>query len=52
VLGIQGSNRVEIKEGLSEKQSVIVSGQSNYQECQVVRPVVSTISMPKQEGDQ
>jgi RND family efflux transporter MFP subunit len=51
-LGIQGSDRVEITQGLSEHQSVIVSGQENYQTGQVVRPKLSTISMPKQKGDQ
>jgi RND family efflux transporter MFP subunit len=49
-LGIQGSNRVEIKQGLTEHQSVIVSGQSNYETGQIVRPKLSTISMPA-EGD-
>lgn len=51
-LGIQGSDRVEIKSGLVEHQSVIVSGQTNYQPGQIVRPKLSTISMPKQEDDQ
>lgn len=49
-LGIQGSNRVEITQGLKERQSVIVSGQSNYETGQIVRPKLSTISMPA-EGD-
>jgi RND family efflux transporter MFP subunit len=51
-LGIQGPDRVEITQGLAEDQSVIVSGQANYQPGQSVRPVISTIAMPKQEGDQ
>jgi RND family efflux transporter MFP subunit len=51
-LGIQGSDRVEIAQGLSEHQSVIVSGQENYQIGQVVRPKVSNIAMPKQAEDQ
>jgi RND family efflux transporter MFP subunit len=51
-LGIQGSDRVEITQGLAEHQSVIVSGQQNYQNGQIVRPKLSTIAMPKQEGDQ
>lgn len=51
-LGIQGSDRVEITQGLAEHQSVIVSGQANYQPGQTVLPKLSTISMPKQEGDQ
>ena len=51
-LGIQGSDRVEITQGLAEHQSVIVSGQANYQPGQTVLPKLSTISMPKQGGDQ
>lgn len=51
-LGIQSPNRIEITQGLSEHQSVIVSGQTNYQPGQVVRPQLSTISMPKQGDDQ
>jgi RND family efflux transporter MFP subunit len=51
-LGIQSPNRIEITQGLSERQSVIVSGQTNYQPGQVVRPQLSTISMPKQGDDQ
>jgi len=51
-LGIQGSDRVEITQGLSEHQSVIVSGQENYEVGQIVRPKLSTIGMPKQAGDQ
>jgi multidrug efflux pump subunit AcrA (membrane-fusion protein) len=52
MLGIQGSDRVEITQGLTEHQSVIVSGQGNYQTGQGVRPKLSTIAMPKQGGDQ
>jgi len=51
-LGIQSPNRIEITQGLSEHQSVIVSGQTNYQPGQVVRPQLSTISMQKQGDDQ
>jgi RND family efflux transporter MFP subunit len=51
-LGIQGSDRVEITQGLSDHQSVIVSGQANYEPGQTVIPKLSTISMPKQAGDQ
>lgn len=51
-LGIQGPDRVEITEGLAEHESVIVSGQENYQPGQTVRPQLSTISMPGQGGDQ
>jgi RND family efflux transporter MFP subunit len=52
VVGIEGPNRVEISEGLSENQLVIVSGQSNYEVGQVVRPKPFTITMPDQEEDQ
>ena len=51
-LGIQGSDRIEITQGLAEHQTVIVSGQENYQNGQLVRPQLSTIAMPKQGGDQ
>ena len=51
-LGIQSPDRIEITQGLSEHQSVIVSGQTNYQPGQEVRPQLSTISMPKQGGNQ
>jgi len=51
-LGIQGPDRVEITKGLAEHQSVIISGQSNYQVGQIVQPKISTISMPTQGGDQ
>jgi len=51
-LGIQGSDRVEITQGLAEHQSVIVSGQANYEPGQTVLPKLSTISMPSQEGNQ
>jgi len=51
-LGIQSPDRIEIVQGLSDNQSVIVSGQTNYQPGQTVHPQVSTISMPKQGSDQ
>jgi len=51
-LGIQGSDRIQITQGLVEGQQVIVSGQSNYQPGQIVRPQLSTIAMPKQGGGQ
>ena len=51
-LGIQSPDRIEITQGLSEHQSVIVSGQTNYEPGQVVHPQLSTISMPKQGSDQ
>jgi RND family efflux transporter MFP subunit len=51
-VGIQGSDRVQITAGLTEHQSVIVSGQSNYQPSQNVHPKLSTITMPARGGDQ
>jgi RND family efflux transporter MFP subunit len=51
-LGIQSPDRIEITQGLSERQSVIVSGHTNYQPGQVVHPQLSTISMPKQGDNQ
>jgi len=51
-LGIAGSNRAQIKSGLSENESVIVSGQTNYEVGQVVVPKQTTIAMPQQGGDQ
>lgn len=51
-IGIQGPDRIEITAGLAEHQSVIVTGQSNYQPGQLVHPALSTIAMPKQGGDQ
>lgn len=51
-LGIQSPDRIEIVQGLSDHQSVIVSGQTNYQPGQTVHPQLSTISMPKHGGDQ
>lgn len=52
-LGIQGSDRSEITSGLSAGEMVIVSGQTNYQVGQTVRPnLTSVIAMPKQGGNQ
>src|ERR1700744_5104060 len=42
-IGIEGADRVEITNGLAEGQSVIVSGQTNYQAGQVVHPKSFTI---------
>lgn len=47
-LGIQGADRTEIVTGLSPGQSVIVSGQANYQPGQTVRPRIFSINMPPQ----
>lgn len=49
-LGIQGSDRTEIVHGLFEGESVIVSGQVNYQPGETVHPRPLSISMPPQEG--
>jgi len=51
-LGIQGADRIAILSGLTDRQSVIVSGQANYQIGQQVQPAQATISMPKQEDNQ
>ncbi|WP_213807290.1 efflux RND transporter periplasmic adaptor subunit [Granulicella sp. dw_53] len=51
-LGIQSPGRIEVMQGLSEHQSVIVSGQTNYQPGQIVHPQLSTISMSKQGDNQ
>ncbi len=51
-LGIQGANRIEVLSGLSEGQSVIVSGQANYEAGQMVQPRLSDISMPTEGGNQ
>jgi RND family efflux transporter MFP subunit len=51
-LGIQGADRYVILSGLTDKQSVIVSGQANYQVGQQVQPKQATISAPKPEDDQ
>jgi RND family efflux transporter MFP subunit len=50
-VGIQGANRVVITNGLSAGQTVIVSGQTNYDLGEVVRPIPSTISMPQTGGN-
>ncbi len=51
-LGIQGADRIAIVSGLTDQQSVIVSGQANYQIGQQVLPKQMTISMPQQEDNQ
>ncbi len=51
-LGIQGADRIAIVSGLTDQQSVIVSGQTNYQIGQQVLPKQMTISMPQQEDNQ
>ncbi|HTF70610.1 MAG TPA: efflux RND transporter periplasmic adaptor subunit, partial [Edaphobacter sp.] len=49
-LGIQGADKAEITSGLTDNELVIVSAQSNYQVGQVVRPKVSTVTMPNGGG--
>jgi multidrug efflux pump subunit AcrA (membrane-fusion protein) len=51
-VGVEGADRVEITSGLAEGQSVIVSGQTNYQAGQVVHPKLFTVSMPDQGDNQ
>lgn len=51
-LGIHGADRTVILSGLTDKESVIVSGQENYQIGQQVLPKLMTISMPPQEDNQ
>jgi RND family efflux transporter MFP subunit len=51
-LGIQSADRIAITSGLTDQQSVIVSGQANYQLGQQVLPKQMTISMPQQEENQ
>ncbi len=51
-LGIQSADRIAIVSGLTDQQSVIVSGQANYQIGQQVLPKPMTISMPQQEENQ
>jgi RND family efflux transporter MFP subunit len=51
-LGIQSADRIAVLNGLTDNQSVIVSGQENYQIGQQVLPKPMTISMPAQEDNQ
>ncbi len=51
-VGIKGPNEFEIAQGLREHQSVITSGQTNYQVGQVVQPRASTIATSRQGGEQ
>ena len=51
-VGVEGADRVEITSGVTEGQSVIVSGQTNYQAGQVVHPKLFTVSMPDQGDNQ
>jgi len=50
VLGIEGTNRIAVVSGLTDSQSVIVSGQTNYQIGEQVKPKPATI-LPSAQGD-
>jgi len=50
-LGIQAADRIEILTGLSPDQRVILSGQSNYQVGQIVRPVI-TVPLTAKDAEQ
>ncbi len=51
-LGIQGQNRTEITGGLSQGDLVILSGQTNYQTGELVRPQVASPSTDQKEANQ
>ena len=51
-LGIQGPNKVEITSGLTQNETVIVTGQTSYQVGQIVRPQIENVAMPSEAGDQ
>ncbi len=51
-LGLQGENRSEIKVGVSEGDPVILSGQTNYQIGELVRPQTATATDGQIETDQ
>ncbi len=51
-LGVQGPNKVEVTSGLTENETIIVSGQTNYQVGQIVRPKVEDVTMSGEAGDQ
>jgi RND family efflux transporter MFP subunit len=46
-LGIQGPDKVEILSGLAEGETVILSGQTNYQAGEKVRPQASSVTAPE-----
>jgi RND family efflux transporter MFP subunit len=48
-LGLESADKVEIASGLEDGESVIVSGQTNYQTGEMVRPQPTSISMPTVE---
>ncbi len=49
-LGIEGPDRVEILSGLVEGETVIVSGQTNYQAGEQVRPQAASVANMSEEG--
>ncbi len=51
-LGIHGQNRIEITEGVSEGDSVILSGQTNYQVGELVRPQLAHAATDQKETEQ
>lgn len=55
-IGLQGSNRVEVKSGLQEGDLVITGAQSNFQAGEIVRPKVEQVSLndgiTEQSGDE
>ena len=55
-VGLQGSNRVEVKYGLQEGDMVITSSQSNFQAGEFVKPKVEKLSLndgvTEQAGDE
>jgi len=51
-VGIHSADRTEITSGLSGGESVIVSGQTNYQTGELVRPQANDIKLPTDGGNQ
>jgi RND family efflux transporter MFP subunit len=49
-LGIQGPDKTEIAGGLADGETVIVSGQTNYQPGELVHPQFTSIGMAPAEG--
>jgi RND family efflux transporter MFP subunit len=51
-IGLQGSNRVEVKSGLQEGDLVITGAQSNYQSGEVVKPRLQQLSLTNSSAEQ